>query len=147
MNAYETQIAKQTAFHAIKRGWSVTFSLENLPLKFIEAIHLLHRKPCAVIVVPHDANDMFCQLNDGSVVKKHFTESQKLRMAVKRHWIALGSPGTWEDFYKTEMDGLTIYEDNKAEQINKAGEAVISNNPSLSSDATSTASPAQIENK
>lgn len=100
MTAFATDRALLTGFHSLKGDrWGVVLQVNELPSKTVMALKAIHlSEPVMLCVVPHDAADMFKQ-RGYECKREKMTESRWNKLAVQRLWIALGCPGTLDEFY------------------------------------------------
>ncbi len=100
MTAFTSDCAQMTGFHSLKGDrWGVVLQVAGLPPKVVAALKRMHHaEPVMLVVVPHDANDLFCQ-NAGECEHDKMTESRRNKLSVQRLWVALGCKGSLDEFY------------------------------------------------
>jgi len=100
MTAFTSDRAQMTGFHSLKGDrWGVVLQVAGLPPKAVAALKRLHHaEPAMLAIVPHDANDLFCQAG-GECEHEKMTESRRNKLAVQRLWVAQGCKGRLEEFY------------------------------------------------
>ena len=94
MTAFTSNCAQMTGFHSLKGDrWGVVLQVAGLPPKVALALKRLHHaEPVMIAVVPHDANDLFCQ-NAGECEHDKMTESRRNKLSVQRLWEASAGDG------------------------------------------------------
>lgn len=100
MTAFSTDRATLTGFHSLKGDrWGVVLQISDLPDRVAGQLKRLHHaEPVMLVLVPHDADDLFNQCN-GEVEREQMTVSRRNKLAVQRLWVAQGCKGSLEEFY------------------------------------------------
>jgi len=100
VTGFSTDRATLTGFHSLKGNrWGVVLQISDLPDKVAGQLKRLHHaEPVMLVLVPHDADDLFSQSN-GECERDKMTESRRNKLAVQRLWVAQGCKGSLEEFY------------------------------------------------
>lgn len=100
ITGFTSDCAQMTGFHSLKGDrWGVVLQVGGLPPKAVTALKGMHHaEPVILVVVPHDATDLFCQ-HGAECEREKMTESRRNKLAVQRLWASQGCKGSLDEFY------------------------------------------------